>query len=61
MTKADYDELGGVAKSLTNRANDEYDKLVEKDNAYSQTIRNVMGWWRLAAVSWLGNKCYMPN
>jgi WD40 repeat protein len=42
MTKADYHELGGVAKSLTNRANDEYQKLVEKHNDYSQTIRNVM-------------------
>ncbi|MEG5172817.1 nSTAND1 domain-containing NTPase [Microcoleus sp. B3-D7] len=42
MNQADYDELGGVAKSLTNRANDEYTKLVKKNNAYSQTIRNVM-------------------
>lgn len=42
ITQADYDELGGVAKSLTKRADEEYEKLVQGNNAYDKTIRNVM-------------------
>lgn len=33
VTWADYDELGGVTKSLTGRADDEYDALVKADPA----------------------------
>lgn len=44
ITEDDYKELGGVVKSLTNRANKEYNELVQGDNtnAYAKTIRNVM-------------------
>ena len=42
ITWADYDELGGVTKSLTRRADEEYDAFVKADPAYEQTIRHVM-------------------
>ena len=42
ITQADYDELGGVTRSLTQRADQEYEVLVRQDSAYTQTIRNVM-------------------
>jgi WD40 repeat protein len=42
ITWADYDELGGVTKSLTHRADEEYDALVKIDPAYDRTIRNLM-------------------
>lgn len=42
ITQEDYEELGGVTRSLTQRADQEYDALVQKDSGYSQTIRNVM-------------------
>ena len=42
ITQSDYEELGGVTRSLTQRAEKEYDALVEKDSAYENTIRNVM-------------------
>ena len=42
ITQEDYAAIGGVAMSLTRRANYEYDQLVEHDPAYAQTIRNVM-------------------
>lgn len=44
ITEDNYKELGGVTKSLTNRANEEYNKLAQGDNAnaYAKTIRNVM-------------------
>ncbi|WP_088892422.1 nSTAND1 domain-containing NTPase [Leptolyngbya ohadii] len=48
MTWADYDDLGGVTQSLTRRADEIYDALVESDRAYAQTIRHVM--LRLVAV-----------
>lgn len=48
MTEADYRELGGVARSLTQRADSEYEKLVELDPVYTQTIRHVM--LRMVAV-----------
>jgi WD40 repeat protein len=42
ITWADYDELGGVTKSLTQRATEVYDALAQTDSAYEQTIRHVM-------------------
>ena len=48
ITEADYRELGGVARSLTQRADEEYASLVARDPAYAQTIRNVM--LRMVAV-----------
>ncbi|MBF2047043.1 MAG: caspase family protein [Elainella sp. C42_A2020_010] len=48
MTWADYDDLGGVTKSLTRRADEVYDALVKTDPAYQRTIRHVM--LRMVAV-----------
>jgi WD40 repeat protein len=48
ITEADYRELGGVARSLTQRADAEYEELVNQDKAYEQTIRHVM--LRMVAV-----------
>ena len=48
ITEADYKELGGVARSLTQRADQEYEALVQQDKAYEQTIRHVM--LRMVAV-----------
>jgi WD40 repeat protein len=48
ITQADYQELGGVTRSLTQRADQEYEELVKQDPAYAQTIRNVM--LRMVAV-----------
>lgn len=42
ITQEDYKELGGVAQSLTKRADWEYQQLVNLDNAYAKTIRHVM-------------------
>jgi WD40 repeat protein len=42
ITWQDYDELGGVTKSLTQRADEEYDALVKIDPVYGETIRRVM-------------------
>jgi WD40 repeat protein len=45
LTEKDYNELGGIAGSLTRRATQEYKKLVQKgskDSAYDYTIRKVM-------------------
>nr|MDJ0719061.1 caspase family protein [Prochloraceae cyanobacterium] len=42
ITQADYEELGGVTRSLTQRADSEYKKLVKQDPAYQQTIPKVM-------------------
>ena len=42
ITSEDYQEIGGVTQSLTQRADSEYDKLVQKDAAYAETIRYVM-------------------
>ena len=42
LTEEDYQELGGVMQSLTQRADEEYQKLVEKNPAYEQVIRHVM-------------------
>jgi hypothetical protein len=48
ITQSDYAELGGVTRSLTKRADFEYDELVKLDPAYSQTIKHVM--LRMVAV-----------
>ena len=42
ITEADYEELGGVARSLTKRADTEYQSLVKQSPAYHQTICQVM-------------------
>ncbi|WP_413168071.1 WD40 repeat domain-containing protein [Capilliphycus salinus ALCB114379] len=42
ITLSDYHELGGVTRSLTQRADWEYHALVNQDSTYAQTIRNVM-------------------
>ncbi|KAB8334950.1 caspase family protein [Scytonema tolypothrichoides VB-61278] len=42
LTQADYEELGGVIQSLTQRADQEYKALVELNPGYEQTIRHVM-------------------
>ncbi|MGB6299260.1 MAG: caspase family protein [Rivularia sp. (in: cyanobacteria)] len=42
ITKADYEELGGVMRSLTQRADEEYLALVKTNSAYEQVIRHVM-------------------
>ncbi|NEP32231.1 MAG: caspase [Moorea sp. SIO3B2] len=42
LTQADYMELGGVMRSLTQRADKEYQKLVQENPAYDQVIRHVM-------------------
>jgi len=49
ITQADYEELGGVARSLTQRADCEYEELVKLDPAYEQTVRHVM--LRMVALS----------
>ncbi|MBD2773571.1 caspase family protein [Iningainema tapete] len=48
LTKNDYEELGRVVGSLTQRANQEYENLVALLPAYEQTIRQVM--LRMVAV-----------
>lgn len=42
ITWNDYDELGGVTRSLTQRADQEYEALVNQDPAYAETIHHVM-------------------
>ncbi|NEO40011.1 MAG: caspase [Moorea sp. SIOASIH] len=42
LTQADYQELGGVMQSLTQRADLEYQALVQENPAYDQVIRHVM-------------------
>jgi len=48
ITQFDYEELGGVTRSLTKAADFEYDKLVKLEIAYSQTIKHLM--LRMVAV-----------
>ncbi|MEG4227311.1 caspase family protein [Microcoleus sp. N9_B2] len=48
ITQTDYEDLGGVTRSLTQRADREYEALIEQDSTYAQTIRNVM--LRMVAV-----------
>ncbi|MEG3969042.1 caspase family protein [Microcoleus sp. T2B6] len=42
LTQEDYQALGGVIQSLTQRADEEYQALVQENPAYSQVIRHVM-------------------
>jgi WD40 repeat protein len=42
LTQEDYHELGGVMQSLTQRADEEYQTLVQENPAYEQVIRHVM-------------------
>ena len=49
ITQADYEQLGGVARSLTQRADYEYEALIQLDQAYQRTIRHVM--LRMLALS----------
>ena len=49
ITQIDYEQLGGVARSLTQRADSEYEALVRLDERYKLTIRHVM--LRMIALS----------
>lgn len=42
LTQADHHELGGVIQSLTQRADEEYQALVQADSAYIPVICHVM-------------------
>lgn len=42
LTLQDYDQLGGVAGALTQRATEEYEALVKEDSAYEGTVKRVM-------------------
>ncbi|MBW4671561.1 MAG: caspase family protein [Cyanomargarita calcarea GSE-NOS-MK-12-04C] len=42
LTQKDYQDLGGVMQSLTQRADEEYETLVKENSAYVQIIRHVM-------------------
>ncbi len=48
ITWADYDEVGGVTRSLTQRADREYESLVKQDPAYAQIVQHIM--LRMVAV-----------
>jgi WD40 repeat protein len=48
ITQEDYEQLGGVARSLTQRADCEYEELKKRDSAYERTVRHVM--LRMVAV-----------
>jgi WD40 repeat protein len=53
ITEADYEELGGIKQALVNRADEEYQVLVEQDSAYEDTVRHVM--LRMVATGGTGN------
>ncbi|MBD2342087.1 caspase family protein [Calothrix sp. FACHB-156] len=42
LTQVDYQDLGGVIQSLTQKADAEYEALVQENPAYAQIIRQVM-------------------
>jgi WD40 repeat protein len=42
ITNADYEEMGGVIQSLTQRADLEYEALVEQDSAHAEIIRHLL-------------------
>ena len=42
ITEEYYNKLGGVGRSLTKKAEEVYENLVNSDKAYEQTIRRVM-------------------
>ncbi|MEW5861330.1 MAG: caspase family protein, partial [Cyanobacteriota bacterium] len=48
ITQEDYEQLGGVARSLTQRADYEYEELKKRNSAYEQTVRHAM--LRMVAV-----------
>ncbi|MGC9525703.1 MAG: caspase family protein [Limnospira sp.] len=48
LTQEDYENLGGVIQSLTQRADDEYERLVQENPAYAKVIHHVM--LRMVAV-----------
>lgn len=49
ITEADYDDLGGVTRSLTQTADKTYNKLVNEEKVGESTIRDVM--LRMVAIS----------
>ncbi|MGK7948015.1 MAG: tetratricopeptide repeat protein [Xenococcaceae cyanobacterium] len=49
ITEADYERLGGVARSLTQTADNTYKEVKKKENLKESTIRNVM--LRMVAIS----------
>jgi hypothetical protein len=53
ITAADYKALGGIKQSLVNRADEEYQTLVNQDPAFADTIRRVM--LRMVATGGTGN------
>lgn len=42
LTEKDYEDLGGVILSLTQKADEEYEALVKENSAYAQIIRHIM-------------------
>jgi WD40 repeat protein len=42
LTQSDYEDLGRVVGSLTQRATQEYDQLLKQEPAYEHTVRRVM-------------------
>jgi hypothetical protein len=42
LTQEDYQGMGGVIQSLTQRADEEYEALVKENAAYAQIVRHVM-------------------
>jgi hypothetical protein len=42
LIQKDYQDLGGVTQSLTQRADEEYEALVKENQAYAKIIRQVM-------------------
>ncbi|MBW4595274.1 MAG: PD40 domain-containing protein [Brasilonema angustatum HA4187-MV1] len=42
IAQADYEELGGVTRSLTQKADFEYEQLQKRDQAYTLIIKQVM-------------------
>ena len=48
LTERDYGKIGGVFGSVTKRADKEYNDLVQQDQAYEKTVRQVM--LRMVAV-----------
>lgn len=49
ITQQDYNELGGVARSLTQRADQEYETLIKRDPACGRTVQHAM--LRMVAVT----------
>ena len=48
LTQEDYDQLGGVTRALTQRADHEYETLINKDSTYQDIVPNVL--LRMVAV-----------